>query len=46
MGRFRSTKTFENLGTAEDSAEISRKKYWISEMRTVQPKILEIPGAK
>ena len=46
MGRFHSTKTFENLGTAEDGAEISRKKYWISEMRTIQPKILEIPGAK
>ena len=40
-GAFHSTKTFENLETASNGTEISRKSFqkcWISEMRTTQPK--------
>ena len=54
MGAFHSTKTFENLETPANGTEFPRKKFFsrnsesccISEMRTIQPKILQIPGAK
>ena len=48
IGAFHSTRTFETLETAANGTEISRKSFrnpgngWISEMRTTQPKFLEI----
>ena len=48
IGAFHSTRTFETLETAANGTEISRKSSrnpgngWISEMRTTQPKFLEI----
>ena len=48
IGVFHSTRTFETLETAANGTEISRKSFrnpgngWISEMRTTQPKFLEI----
>ena len=52
IGAFNSTRTFETLETAANGAEISRKSFrnpgngWISEMRTTQPKFLEIFACK
>ena len=49
---FHSTKTFENLEKAANGTKISHKsfqklrKLLIFRMQTIQPKILEIPGAK
>ena len=50
MGAFYSTKTFENLEAAENGTEISQRSFrnfrkCCSEMRTIQPEILQIPGA-
>ena len=51
-GAFHSTKTFENLKTAANGPEFSGKfsrnsgNRWISEIRTIQPKIQEIPRQK
>ena len=51
-GAFHSIKTFQNLETAANDTEISRKSFhkfrncWMSEIRTIQPTILENPGAK
>ena len=52
IGAFHSTTTFETLETAANGTEISRKSFrnpgngWISEMRTTQPKFLEIFACK
>ena len=51
-GRFSFNQNFQNFETAANGREISRKVFrnsgncLISEMRTIQWKILEIPGAK
>ena len=51
-GAFHSSKTFENLETAANGTEMFRKVFrnsgncWITEMRTIQQKIPQIPGAK
>lgn len=48
LGAFHWTKTFWNLETEENGTEFPGKDSgicWISEMRTIRPKIREIPGA-
>ena len=53
MGAFYSTKSFESLEAAENGRkfpgevlEIPENVEFRSEMRTIQPKIVEIPGAE
>ena len=52
LGTFHSTKTFENLKTVANGTEISQKRFQKFrkllnfQMQTIQPKILEIPGAQ
>ena len=48
MGAFHSCKTFEHLETAANGQMVQKlfRNCWISKMWTIQPKILEIPGAK